>query len=289
MSRIKLSMPLPPKLTEWLKDVFPAWAQLPQEAFHGLVPFNTPESPLHLDYLDIAADISASPMFSNLRLFLTLIGEGRIVLLSDGTMASDSLDLLLATTDWPNYDIELTRMHRRPLDQENLGPLDFLIALAIACQFVEVAEGRIKVTDAGRRLHENRIDAATVRSVFEATFLKINPRTLTKLAQPWVHEQAGIVFWGLSKTADVPRTVPELTRYCFVPPEKFLDDNSASILEVYMRSVYLLPLTWLGLMSTTAPQSTSWSVHDLLFQKTPLFDRFMHFTIEPAVPVERPN
>jgi hypothetical protein len=288
MSRIKLTMPLPPKLTEWLKDVYPAWAQLPQEAFYGLVPFNAPESPLHLDYLDIAADISASAMFSNLRLFLTLIGEGRIVLLPDGTMASDSLDLLLATTDWPNYDIELTRMHRRPLDQENLGPLDFLIALAIACQFVEVAEGRIKVTDAGRRLHENRIDAATVRSVFEATFLKINPRTLTKLAQPWVHEQAGIVFWGLSKTADVPRTVPELTRYCFVPPEKFLN-NTASILEVYMRSVYLLPLTWLGLMSTTAPQSTASIVHDLLFQKTPLFDRFMQFTIEPAVPVERPN
>jgi hypothetical protein len=129
---------------------------------------------------------------------------------------------------------------------------------------------------------------ATVRCVFEATFSKINPRTLTKLAQPWVHEQAGIVFWGLSKTADVPRAVPELTRYCFVPPEKFLN-NTASILEVYMRSVYLLPLTWLGLMSTTAPQSTASIVHDLLFQKTPLFDRFMQFTIDPAVPVERPN
>jgi hypothetical protein len=221
-------------------------------------------------------------------LFLTLIGEGRIILLSDGKMASDSLDLLLSTTDWPNYDIELTRMHRRPLDQDNLGPLDFLIALAKACQFVEVAGGRIKVTDAGRRLHENRIDMATVRTVFESTFTKIDPRTLTKLAHPWVHEQAGIVFWGLSMTADVPRTVPELTRYCFVPPEKFLD-NRSSILEVYMRSVYLLPLTWFGLMGTTAPQTTSWTVHDLMFQKRPLFDRFMHFTIDPALPVERPN
>jgi hypothetical protein len=220
--------------------------------------------------------------------FLALIGEGRIVLLPDGTMTSDSLDLLLATTDWPGFDIERTRQLQRPLDQENLGPLDFLIALAIACQFVEVADGRIKVTDAGRRLRENRIDVSTVKSVFEATFTKINPRTLTKLAHPWVHEQAGIVFWGLSVTADMPRTVPELTRYCFVPPEKFLDDT-AVILEIYMRSVYLIPLTWLGLMRTTAPPSASSTVYDLLFQKTPLFDRFMHFTIEPALPVERPN
>lgn len=288
MARIRLSTPLPPKLTEWLKDVYPAWAQLSPETFYGLVPFNAPVSPLHLDYLDTAADLSASAIFSNLRLFLTLIDEGRIVMLPDGKMASDSLDLLLATTDWPGFDIELTRKLRRPLDQENLGPLDFLIALAIACQFVEVADGRIKVTDAGRRLRENRIDVSTVKSVFEATFTKINPRTLTKLAHPWVHEQAGIVFWGLSVTADMPRTVPELTRYCFVPPEKFLDDT-ALILEIYMRSVYLIPLTWLGLMRTTAPPSASSTVYDLLFQKTPLFDRFMHFTIEPALPVERPN
>lgn len=289
MSRIRLSEPLPSELTEWLKDVYPAWAQLSEDALYGLRHFKDPESPVSFHYLEGAADINASAMFSNLRLFLTLIGEGRIVLLSDGTMASDSLDLLLATTDWPNCNVELSRMHRRPLHQENLGPLDFLITLAITCQFVEVTEGRIKVTGAGRRLHENRIDAATVRSVFEATFIKINPRTLTKLAQPWVHEQAGIVFWCLSMTADVPRTLSELTRYCLVPPRKFLDHNSASILEVYMRSVYLLPLSWLGLMSTTAPQGPLSTVHDLLFRKTPLFDRFMRFTIEPALPVERPN
>ena len=99
MSKIRLSTPLPPKLTEWLQDVFPAWLQLPEGSFYGLVPFNAPQSPLRLDYGDNAADIAASIIFSNLRLFMTLIGEGRIALLPDGTMTSDSLDLLLQTTD----------------------------------------------------------------------------------------------------------------------------------------------------------------------------------------------
>ena len=288
MSKIRLSTPLPPKLTEWLQDVFPAWLQLPEGSFYALVPFNAPQSPLRLDYVDNAADIAASIIFSNLRLFMTLIGEGRIALLPDGTMTSDSLDLLLQTTDWPNYDIDLTRQLTRPIDQETIGPLDFLIALAIASRFIEVDEGRIKVTDAGRRLRENLIDSSMVRTVFEAAFAKVNPRTLTKLAHPWVQEQAGIIFWGLSITADTPRAVSELTRYCIVPPKKFLD-QTFNVLDVYMRAVYLTPLTWFGLMTTTSPQADKTQIHERLYQKTPLFDQFMHFEIERAPPVERPN
>lgn len=288
MSKIRLSTPLPPKLTEWLQDVFPAWLQLPEGSFYGLVPFNAPQSPLRLDYGDNAADIAASIIFSNLRLFMTLIGEGRITLLPDGTMTSESLDLLLQTTDWPNYDIDLTRELRRPLDQETIGPLDFLIALAIASRFIEVDEGRIKVTDAGRRLRENLIDASMVRTVFEAAFTQVNPRTLTKLAHPWVQEQAGIIFWGLSITADMPRAVSELTRYCIVPPKKFLD-QTFNVLDVYMRAVYLTPLMWFGLITTTSSQADKTQMHERLYQKTPLFDRFMHFEIERAQPVERPN
>lgn len=288
MSRIRLSTPLPPNLTDWLKDVFPAWLQLPEGAFYALVPFNAPKSPLSLDYFETAADIAASSIFSNLRVFLTLIGEGRIVLLPDGTMTSDSLDLLLATTEWPNYDIEMTQHLRRPLDQETICPLDFLMALTISSRFIEIGEGRIKITEAGRRLHKNMIDASMVRTVFEAAFAVVNPRTLTKLAHPWVQEQAGIIFWGISITADTPRAVSELTRYCFVPPEKFLD-QPFSVLDVYMRAVYLTPLTWFGLMTTTSTLGDETPIHDRLYHKTPLFDRLVHFAIERAHPAERPN
>ena len=288
MSRIRLSTPLPPKLTEWLNGVYPAWLQLPEESFHALVPFNAPQSPLRLDYPENAADLAASSIFSNLRLFLTLIGEGRVALLPDGTMTSDSLDLLLETTDWPNYDIDLTRNLERPLDQESIGPLDFLIALAIEGRLIRIEEGRIKVTDDGRRLRENVIDASIVQAVFEAAFARVNPRTLTKLAHPWVQEQAGIIFWGLSITADKPRAVSELTRYCFVPPEKFLS-QWFKVLDVYMRAVYLTPMTWFGLMRTTSPQGDKTDVHERFYLKAPIFEQFMHFEIERAHPAERPN
>ncbi|WP_210203005.1 hypothetical protein, partial [Phaeovulum veldkampii] len=288
MSKFRLSVPLPPELTEWLNDVYPAWLQLPQSTFANLVPFNAAQSPLTLNYAESAADIAASPIFSNLRIFLTLIGEGRITLLEDGTMASDSLDLLLETTSWPNADLTLTKHMRRPLDQENIGALDFLIGLAVASGVAEVADGQIKVTDAGRRVRDNLIDARMVRSVFEAAFLEVNPRTLTKLAYPWVLEQAGIIFWGLSITADTPRTVSEFARYCFVPPKKLLDEK-LNVFDVFMRAVYLTPLTWFGLMTATSREGGEVHVYDRLYQKTPLFDRFMNFDLERARPAERPN
>jgi hypothetical protein len=288
MSRIKLSTPLPAKLTEWLQDVFPAWLQLPESIFYGMVPFNAPQSPLHLNYSDCAADLGAAVIFSNLRIFLSLIGEGRITLLQDGSVSSEGLDLLLETTSWPNCDMDVTRQMRRPLDQENIGPLDFLMALASASQMITIVDGQIKVADAGRRVCANLIDVAIVRAVFEAAFAQVNPRTLTKLAHPWVHEQAGIIFWGLSITANSPRTVSELTRYCFVPPEKFLD-NTFRMLDVYMRAVYLAPLSWFGLMAATAPNGSETHPYERLYQKTPLFDRFMDFDFERARPSERPN
>lgn len=287
MSRLRLSAPLPSNLTRWLNDVHPAWLQLGAGPFYDLVPFHSPRSPLHLDYHGNAADIAGSVIFRNLRLYLTLIGEGRIALLPSGAMTSESLDLLLTTMDWPDFDTEMTRHLRRPLDQETICPLDFLMALAIAARLIQIDGRRLAVTDAGRRLRENLIDASMVRAVFEAAFARVNPRTLTKLAHPWVHEQAGIVFWCLSITADLPRSVPQLTRYCFVPPEKFLDEP-LNVLEVYMRAVYLTPLSWFGLLKSM-PAVEATRVQEPLYQKTPLFDRFMQFDIERAQPVERPN
>lgn len=288
MSEIRLSMPLPSELTDWLQDVYPAWLQLPEGTFYNLVPFNSPQSPLCLNYTETSAAISASSIFSNLRVFLTLIGEGQIKLLENGNMEPDSLELLLETTDWANFDLDLVKQIRRPLEQENIGPLDFLMALAIASQLVHASDKRITVSEAGRRVRENLIDASLVKAVFEAAFTRVNPRTLTKLAHPWVQEQAGIIFWGLSITADTPRTVSEFTRYCFVPPKKFLDQKF-NVFDVYMRAVYLMPLTWFGLMKPISQTENQMQIDEQIYQKTPLFDQFMHFDIERSQPVERPN
>jgi hypothetical protein len=92
--------------------------------------------------------------------------------------------------------------------------LDFLKALALECDLIQIAEDRIEIRDNGLRiLKKNQINVALVRRVFEAIFSKVNPRNLTKLAHPWVQEQSGIMLWALSITADKPRSAKELTRY----------------------------------------------------------------------------
>ena len=288
MSRIKLSMPLPPELTEWLGDVFPAWLQLPQEAFYKMIPFNAAESPIQIQYSEHAAEIGRSYVFANLNVFLTLISEGRVCVDPDAALTSDSLELLLQATHWPNYDYELIKGVSRPLHEGIIGPLDFLKALALECDLIQIEEDHIDICDNGLRILKNQTDVALVRRVFEAIFAKVNPRNLTKLAHPWVQEQSGVMLWALSITADKPRSVKELTRYCFVPPKQFFD-NRLSTLDIYMRSVFLAPLTWLGLLETQTVQASDANVQGLLYKKTALFDQFIQFDFERLQPVERAN
>jgi hypothetical protein len=288
MSRIKLSMPLPPELTDWLGDVFPAWLQLPQEAFYKMIPFNAAESPIQIQYSEHAAEIGRSHIFTNLNVFLTLISEGRVCVDPDSTLTSDSLELLLQTTHWPNYDYELIKRLSRPLHEGIIGPLDFLKALALECDLIQIEEDRIEIRDNGLRMLKNQTDVALVRRVFEAIFSKVNPRNLTKLAHPWVQEQSGIMLWALSITADKPRSAKELTRYCFVPPQQFFD-HRLSTLDIYMRAVFLAPLTWLGLLETQTVEASDANVQGLLYKKTALFDQFIQFDFERLQPVERAN
>lgn len=288
MFRIKMSTPMPSELTDWLAYVFPAWLQLPPDAFQNLVPFNGPESPIRIKYVGNAADLGRSIMFDNLQVFLRLISEGRVKVDDGSNLTSDSLELLLETTNWPGYDLELTRHLTRPLREEIICPLDFLKALATECDLIRIEGGRIEIQEHGHRLLQKQISLGLVRRVFEAAFSKVNPRTLTKLAHPWVHEQSGIVLWGLSITADTPRSAEALTRYCFVPPKKFFD-GTLKILDIYMRSVFLQPLTWFGLLETQDVEAGEANGYGLLYKKTPLFDQFLQFDIERVKPLELAN
>jgi hypothetical protein len=288
MSGIRISTPFPPEFYDWLKDVYPVWLQLPQDAFYGLVPFNSAESPLQLDYAANTAALSGSLIFQNLRTFLNLIDTDQIRLLPDDTMTSDSLELLLDATVWPHYDVENVKRLPRPIQEETICRLDFLKALAIASELITVSDNRLEITTDGRLLLANEVSRPMVRKVFEAAFGKVNPRTLTKLAHPWVHEQAGVIFWGLSIVGSTPRSAEELARYCFVPPKQFFDMR-LRVLHIYMRAVFLHPLTWFGLLETSDTEASESNPEGLMYQKSPVFDSFFHFEIEKLMPVERPN
>lgn len=288
MFRIKMSTPMPSELTDWLGDVFPAWLQLPPDAFQNLVPFNGAESPIRIKYVGNAAELGRSIMFDNLQAFLRLISEGRVKVDDGSNLTSDSLELLLGTTNWPGYDLELTRHLPRPLREDIICPLDFLKVLATECDLIRIEGDRIEIQEQGHHLLQKQISLGLVRRVFEAAFSKVNPRILTKLAHPWVHEQSGIVLWGLSITGDMPRSAEVLTRYCFVPPQKFFD-GTLKILDIYMRSVFLQPLTWFGLLETQNVEVGEANEYGLLYKKAPLFDQFLQFDIERVKPLELAN
>jgi len=288
MSGIRISTPFPPELYDWLEDVYPAWLQLPPDAYSRLVPFNSAESPLRLDYAANTAALSGSPVFQNLRTFLNLIEEDQIQLLPDDTMSSDCLELLLDATVWPQYDVEGAKRLPRPIHEETICPLDFLKALAIASDLTTLSNNRLEVTASGRLLLANKVNVRMVRKIFEAAFGEVNPQTLTKLAHPWVHEQAGVIFWGLSIVGDTPRSAEELSRYCFVPPEQFFGVRHR-LMHIFMRAVYLRPLFWFGLLEIHDTDATENNPEGLLYRKSPVFDSLFRFGIERLLPAERPN
>ncbi|MGV8988121.1 MAG: hypothetical protein ACOH2H_17760 [Cypionkella sp.] len=292
MSRIKLSTPLPEELTDWLGDVFPAWLQLPPDAFYNLIPFNGAASPIQINYRGNVAELARSQVFTNLHVFLTLVSEGRVRSGPDCQLTSDSLELLLVTTNWPGLDLVNIKDLSRPLREDVIGPLDFLKALAIECDLIRIESDRIEIRENGDRILRDEINLRLVRRIFEAAFSKVNPRNLTKLARPWVHEQSGVVLWGLSIAADTARSEEELTRYCFVPPMDFLEKPPRSpiqFLDIFMRNVFLNPLIWFGLMETQIVPYSDTNQRGLVHKKTALFDQFLQFEIERAKPVERPN
>tara|TARA_R110002072_G_scaffold121047_1_gene254485 strand:+ start:312 stop:1184 length:873 start_codon:yes stop_codon:yes gene_type:complete len=290
MSGIKISTIFPREFYDWVKDVYPIWLQLPQNVLDGLVPFNFAKAPLRLDYAANADLLSASCIFQNLRVFLDLIDKNQIQLLEDDRMTSDSLELLINETFWLHRGADDVKILPRPLEEEIICRLDFLKALAVASGLINLSDNRLEIAQSGRLLLTHKVEQRLLRKVFEAAFSKVNPRTLTKLAHPWVHEQAGIIFWGLSLVGGTPRSPEEFARYCFVPTKKFLQKESDHrIARIYMKSVFLDPLTWFGLLESRKTEVTMSNPDGLMFQKSPAFDSFFHFEIERLAPIERAN
>jgi hypothetical protein len=96
----------------------------------------------------------------------------------------------------------------------------------------------------------------------------------------WPQSDVGIVLWSLSASANDWLDRETLTRLCTVPVIGILEstwDLGSSAMEARI----LRPLMWFGLLkSRSERRSATEFIERRLYQKAPLFDRFVKFNVQ---------
>ncbi len=288
MAARQISEILPQELVDWLGDVYPAWLILSPDAVQGLKRPPSRQSPLSLSEGPAVQEVANAAAFKNLKVLLGLIGNQGLILDADGHLTEDCLNTLMDATDWPNYSIDDLRMIKSPMSEDFFRAARFLREVAIRARLVRCSDQKLVLSQAGRELLANEVSVQTVHDVFETAFWHVPSNTLSALGMDWIMEQVAIILWGLSIAGDVPRTVRAMTRYCVIPPSEILEDPFNRT-EIMLRTNILMPLSWFGLVKRTYSDRTEMTSPDLQFQKTSLFDRFLHFDVETSKHVEIRN
>src|SRR5580700_3147645 len=103
--------------------------------------------------------------------------------------------------------------------------------------------------------------------------------------ESWPQTRIGIVLWSLSASADDWLPPERLSRLCAVPVNGVLEstwDLGSSLMEIRV----LRPLVWFGLLDSLKEGTAGSRLADRrLYRKTPLYDRFLNFSVR----VERPD
>jgi hypothetical protein len=100
--------------------------------------------------------------------------------------------------------------------------------------------------------------------------------------QSWPQNDAGVVLWSLSASASDWLHPDKLTRLCTVPVIGVLE-AAWDLGSFAMEARILRTLTWFGLMESRWEGKAGLG-EPRLYRKTPLFDRFVKFSVQ----IERP-
>jgi hypothetical protein len=94
----------------------------------------------------------------------------------------------------------------------------------------------------------------------------------------WPQNDAGVVLWSLSASANDWLDRETLTRLCTVPVAGVLE-STWDLGSYAMEARILRPLVWFGLLEQRSEKGTG-PVNRHLYRKTPLFDRFLKFSVQ---------
>jgi hypothetical protein len=272
-----------PEVRQWLNGIEPAWTMLEFNSLNALrhEPSGSNQAiRLQPDLAD--AEICGSAVTTNAVLLLRRAADtGGLKLTATGNLSRAVVEEMFEIIKAPDYDkAELLRF-QKVINEPDLLPLHFIRILTQAARLSRTHRGKLVPTRLGARMLALEQHGPLLALLFHVAFWHLNLAYFDGYPlDSWPQNEVGVILWSLSASAHdwLPRET--LTRLCASPVIGVLEsqwDFGSSAMEARI----LRPLVWFGLLELrTAAKSATELVSPRLYQKAPLFDRFVKFDVQ---------
>jgi hypothetical protein len=277
-----------PEVRQWLGGVEPAWTALAFDSYNALRQEPSADNrTLLLEPSLTPAELVGSAVVRAARALLSRAADrAGLKLTATGNLSRAVVAEMLEIIEWPGLDkAEMLRYHK-VINEPDFLALHFVRILLQSVRLLRKEREKMLITRLGRRVLTLEQHGALQAILFHIAFWHVNLAYFDGDPIPsWPQDDAGIVLWSLSATADDWRDREALTRLCAVPVIGVLEtpwDRGWFAMEARI----LRPLTWFGLIESRL-ETGSGPMEQHLYRKTFLFDRFLRFNVQIEGPTTR--
>jgi hypothetical protein len=270
----------PHRVKAWLDGVTPVWTALSEESFNALR-YNAEPPSRALKIADdfLLEETQSSAIARNMQVLLRAADvRPGLKLTATGNLARSVVARMCAEFSWPGFDREEHFRYNKVINEPDFYPLWLVDELARAAKLVRRYDGHLRTNANGRTaIHSPALQAL----LFHMMFWRLAPdHPGREMLSGWPRADIGLVPWGISVAANNWESAERLTRLITSPTNAVLE-NAWDIGSFTVESDVLRPLHWFGLLdvdrdSNRGPTPRR-SDH---YRKTPLFDRFLSFSVK---------
>jgi hypothetical protein len=230
-------------------------------------------------------DLAGSAVARNAGLLLRRAADtGGLKLTQTGNLSRTVVAEMFEIMEWPGLDKEGAYEFHNVINEPDFLPVHFVRVLMQVTKLVRARRGMLTTTRLGKTMLLPEQYGALQAILFYVALWHLNLGYFDRVPiESWPQNDMGVVLWSLSTSADDWLPSETLTRLCTIPVMEVLE-GALDLGPFAMEARVLRPLTWFGLLESR------WERHaglgePRLYRKTPLFDRFLKFSVQ----IEQPH
>jgi len=277
-----------PEVRQWLDGIVPVWTMLDFASYVVLRQEPLPGNEAIRLVADLTeADLTGSAVARTARVMLQRATEGGgLKLTATGNLSRAVIAEMIEVTEWPDFDKAQLFELNKVINEPDFLPVHFVRLLLEATKLVRRRRDKLVPTQLGKKMVATEQQGALQALLFHVALWHVNLGYFDRNPiDLWPQNEAGVVLWSLSITANDWVHRDKLTRLCTVPTLGVV--GAPHNLGPYaMETRILRPLTWFGLLECRREGGTRLRAAPF-YRKTPLFDLFVHFRVQLEQPVTR--
>ena len=231
-------------------------------------------------------DLSGSAVSRTALELLQRAATDGLKLTATGNLSRGVVAEMIEIVEWPGLDKgELFGFHK-VINEPDFLPVHFVRVLAQATKLCHTRRGKLVVTRPGKSMLVPERHGILHALLFHVALWHLNLGFFDRNPiDSWPQSHTGIVLWSLSTGASDWLDPETLTRLCTIPVVGVLK-STWDLGSYAMEARILRPLVWFGLLEQRNEKRTG-PVDRRFYRKTPLFDRFLKFSVQIEGPTTR--